>query len=53
MPAALPGAEILASSATGMARFTWEELELVQHWQVFLDDPMMYLRRLVGDQPDD
>lgn len=45
--ASLPGATILEVGDWGLRRTTWEELELVQHWQRFLDDPQRYLRHVI------
>ncbi|WGX94373.1 AAA family ATPase [Nocardioides sp. L-11A] len=46
--AAMPGATILEVGDWGLRRTTWEELELVQHWRRYLDDPRRYLRHLLG-----
>ena len=46
---ALPGATILELGAHGIRRVTWDELELVQHWQGFLGRPDSYLRPLLGE----
>lgn len=45
--AAMPGARILEVGDWGLRDTTWEELELVQHWQRFLEAPGRYLRHLV------
>ena len=37
--AALPGAKILEVGEWGMRESTWEELELVQHWNAYLGAP--------------
>ncbi|MGI8665228.1 MAG: ATP-binding protein [Jatrophihabitans sp.] len=47
--AALPGAQILQFDETGITRSTWEDLELVAHWQAFLGNPQLYLRHLLGE----
>lgn len=45
--AAMPGATILEVGEWGVRRTTWEELELVQHWRRYLDDPRRYLRHVL------
>lgn len=45
--AALPGATILEVGDWGLRRTTWAELELVQHWRRYLDDPQRYLRHVI------
>jgi len=44
--AALPGAQILEFSDAGIVRSEWADLDLVQHWQSFLNAPQRYLRYL-------
>ncbi|HZC72774.1 MAG TPA: AAA family ATPase [Jatrophihabitans sp.] len=44
--AAFPGATILEFGAHGIRTAAWAELELVQHWQAFLEDRDLYLRHL-------
>jgi predicted ATPase len=44
--AAMPGATILEFGEHGIRRQQWADLELVQHWQAFLDRPDLYLRHL-------
>ena len=44
--AAMPGATILEVGPWGLRRTTWEDLELVQHWRRYLDEPGRYLRHL-------
>jgi predicted ATPase len=44
---ALPGATILELSAQGIAKVSWDELEIVGHWRRFLDRPDGYLRALL------
>jgi len=43
---ALPGAAVLQLGARGIERTTWGQLDLVQHWRAFLDEPGRYLRHL-------
>lgn len=45
--AAMPGATILEVGEWGLRRTTWAELELVQHWRRYLDDPQRYLRHVL------
>jgi predicted ATPase len=45
--AAIPGARILQFDGEGFHQTSWEELELVQHYRRFLDEPMRYLRHIV------
>lgn len=44
--AATPGARILQVSEAGLRPRRWAELELVQSWAAFLDDPELFLRHL-------
>ena len=37
--AAMPGATLLEVGDWGLRETTWEELELVQHWRRYLDEP--------------
>lgn len=45
--AALPGATILEVGDWGLRETSWEELELVQHWRRYLQEPQRYLRHLL------
>ena len=45
---ALPGAEIIEVGEHGMRPAEWHELELVEHWRRYLNDPKAYLRHIVG-----
>lgn len=45
--ASMPGATILEVGDWGLRHTTWEELELVQHWRRYLDDPRRYLRHVL------
>jgi predicted ATPase len=45
--AALPGAHILEVGPWGIRETRWEELELVTHWQRYLEAPMKYLRHVL------
>jgi predicted ATPase len=44
--ASTPGARILELGPWGMREVVWSELELVQHWRSYLDEPDRYLRHL-------
>jgi predicted ATPase len=45
--ASTPGADIVEVGEHGLRRSTWDELELVQHWRRYLEDPNSYLRHLL------
>ncbi len=45
--AALPGAHLIEAGPWGLRPTTWEELELVDHWRRYLDDPRRYLRHVL------
>lgn len=45
--ASLPGAKILEVGEWGLREAVWEDLELVQHWRRFMQQPNAYLRRLL------
>ncbi|KRA32710.1 MULTISPECIES: AAA family ATPase [unclassified Nocardioides] len=45
--AAMPGATILEVGDWGLRPARWEDLELVQHWRSYLDDPRRYLRHVI------
>jgi len=47
--AAMPGATIIEVGEWGLRYAAWEDLELVRHWQSYLDDPRRYLRHIVED----
>ena len=44
--AAFPGAAILEFGDHGIREASWQDLELVNHWQAFLSRPESYLRYL-------
>ncbi len=46
--AALPGAKILEVGEWGIRSAEWSDLQLVNHWRSFLQDPSRYLRHLLG-----
>jgi predicted ATPase len=45
---ALPGATILELGDHGIRTVTWDDLEIVSHWRLFLTDPPSYLRRTLS-----
>jgi predicted ATPase len=45
--AAMPGATLLEVGEWGLRETTWAELELVQHWRRYLDEPQRYLRHVL------
>lgn len=46
--AALPGAEIYEIGDRGIHALNWEDLQLVDHWRRYMDNPATYLRHIVG-----
>ena len=47
--ASTPGARVLELGPLGMREVKlWEDLELVQHWRAYLEEPDRYLRHLRG-----
>jgi predicted ATPase len=47
--AALPGARIYELGAVGYTERQWADLDLVQDWQAFFDDPKRLLHHLLDD----
>ncbi|HJQ04437.1 MAG TPA: AAA family ATPase [Nocardioides sp.] len=45
--ASLPGATILEVGDWGLRPSSWEDLDLVQHWRAFLQEPPRYLRHVL------
>lgn len=45
--AATPGADIIEINDNGIHRTTWDQLQLVDHWRRYLNNPDSYLRHLV------
>lgn len=45
--AATPGAQLLEVGEWGLRAQAWQELELVQNWRAFLDNPSRYLRFVI------
>ncbi len=44
---ATPGADIVEVGEHGFRRIKWDELDLVDHWRRYLNDPDLYLRHIV------
>jgi predicted ATPase len=47
--AATPGARILEVGEWGLAEREWADLDLVQNWRGFLEDPQLYVRELLEE----
>ena len=47
--AALPGATVYELGDGGFTERQWSDLELVQDWQAFFDDPARLLHHLLDD----
>ena len=47
--AALPGARILEVGAHGIRQTRWEDLEVVEHYRRFIEDPRRYLRHVIDE----
>jgi predicted ATPase len=47
--AAVPGAHVLELGDWGIRKARWTDLEIVQSWRGFLNDPAQYLRYLLAD----
>lgn len=45
--ASTPGADIVELDGDGFHRTSWENLELVDHWRRYLNDPHLYLRHML------
>lgn len=45
--AATPGADIIEITEHGTRRTKWADLELVDHWRRYLDNPDAYLRHII------
>jgi predicted ATPase len=48
--AAFPGATVLEFGADGFRRVAWADLEMVEHWRFFLEQPDAYLRYLLPER---
>lgn len=46
---ALPGAEIFEFGSHGIRMVSWKELDLVDHWRRYLNDPSFYLRHILEE----
>lgn len=45
--AAIPDADIIEIGDHGLQRTKWDQLEVVDHWRRYLDNPNAYLRHLI------
>lgn len=45
--AATPGADIIETTEHGTRRTKWADLEIVDHWRRYLDNPDAYLRHII------
>ena len=45
--ASTPEAEIIELGTHGCRRTEWEDLEIVDHWRRYLDNPQSYLRHFI------
>jgi predicted ATPase len=50
--ASVPGARILELGDWGIRPARWDDLEIVQSWQMFLGNPHQYLRYLLSDEDE-
>jgi predicted ATPase len=48
--AAVPGARILELGDWGIRPASWDDLEIVQSWRMFLGNPRRFLRYLLSDE---
>jgi predicted ATPase len=48
--AAFPGATVLEFGADGFRHVAWADLEMVEHWRFFLEQPDAYLRYLLPER---
>lgn len=46
--ASTPGADIIEVGEHGLRRVKWGDLELVDHWRRYLDNPNIYLRHITN-----
>jgi predicted ATPase len=51
--AAVPGARILELGDWGIRPASWDDLEIVQSWRMFLGNPRRFLRYLLSDDEDE
>jgi predicted ATPase len=47
--AAVPGATVYELDGAGFTTRAWDELDLVQDWTAFFDDPQRLLHHLLDD----
>lgn len=45
--ASIPDADIIEVGGRGIRRVSWDDLDLVDHWRRYLNDPRGYLRHLI------
>lgn len=45
--ASTPGADIIEIGEHGSRRIEWQDLELVDHWRRYMENPSFYLRHIV------
>ena len=50
--AAVPGAHVLELGDWGIRPARWADLDIVQEWRGFLNDPQLYLRHLLTGDPE-
>lgn len=48
--AATPGADIIEIGDHGSRRVAWDELQLIDHWRRYLENPDFYLRHLIDSE---
>jgi predicted ATPase len=51
--AAVPGARILELGDWGIRPASWDDLEIVQSWQMFLGNPRRFFRYLLSDEEEE
>jgi predicted ATPase len=44
--ASTPGADIIEIGQHGVRHTTWDDLELIDHWKRYMDNPTAYLRHI-------
>lgn len=48
--ASTPGAEVIEIGEHGTRRVDWKDLDLVDHWKRYMDDPNRYLRHALSEE---
>ncbi|MEK8171388.1 hypothetical protein NKH77_23845 [Streptomyces sp. M19] len=46
--ASAPDADIIEIGTDGFRRTQWEDLELVDHWRRYMNNPIAYLRHIIS-----